>query len=26
VTAATRWLEQIGYRQAGYLRLLSHTH
>ncbi len=26
VTAATQWLAQIGYRQAGYLRLLSQLH
>jgi len=26
VTAASQWLAQIGYRQAGYLRLLSQLH
>jgi hypothetical protein len=26
VTAAKQWLAQIGYRQAGYLRLLSQLH
>jgi DNA-binding winged helix-turn-helix (wHTH) protein/tetratricopeptide (TPR) repeat protein len=26
VTAANRWLAQIGYRQAGYIRLLSQLH
>ena len=26
VRAATQWLAQIGYRQAGYIRLLSQLH